>query len=202
MGFTINVIINGGEIMAKLKLSKEVIIKASVELVKNENLRSVNIPRVAILLHVMPQTVYRHFPSKSHLILATIQNIWKSRFDDIQYSEIISFTDCMQVVFDALISILDDYPMFFEMHMNAFPKNCPFQLRDYKNEIVETIIQGMVKVLKNDKKVNRSCFSERLDEETFVWLVYNKMIIRFMERKTTCNKLKEGIGKILYRIEE
>lgn len=184
--------------MAKSKLSKESIIETCKELVKKENLRSVTIQRIATIYNVSPGTVYRLFPSKSHLLLATVQEIWKSCFENINYSKIDSFVDCMQIVYDAIRSVYDEYPLFFEMHMRVFPDDCPFDTNKYKDEIIESCIQGMVEVLMHDKRVSEHCFNEIYDQETFVWLVYNKMIIRLMEGRKTCNKLKRGIGEMLY----
>ena len=70
----------GGDKMNKIVTSKEDILKASREIASKDGLQSINMRNVAKHCGVAVGSIYNYFPSKADLIIATVEDIWKSFF--------------------------------------------------------------------------------------------------------------------------
>lgn len=69
-----------GEIMNRLATSKEDILAASRELIKENGWAAVSIRSVAAKCSVSAGTIYNYYESKAELLGATIESVWQEIF--------------------------------------------------------------------------------------------------------------------------
>ena len=75
-----NVRMSKGEIMNRLATSKEDILAASRELIKENGWAAVSIRSVAAKCSVSAGTIYNYYESKAELLGATIESVWQEIF--------------------------------------------------------------------------------------------------------------------------
>ena len=75
-----NVVQNGGADLNMAVTSREEILAVCREIVAEEGLSSVNMRLVASRCNIALGSVYNYFPSKSELLLATIESVWMDIF--------------------------------------------------------------------------------------------------------------------------
>lgn len=107
-----------GEYFLSLPISsKEKIIVSCREMAQEKGLSSINMRSVAAKCNVSVGAVYNYFPSKTELLCATIESIWKDIFHILK--EPFGFTDfisCISWLFESIHQGSEKYPEFLFRH--------------------------------------------------------------------------------------
>ena len=101
--------------------SKEEIIAACQQIAKEQGLEAISMRSVASKCGMAVGSVYNYFPSKSELLCATIENIWKDIFHmSASQCAFSDFVECLTWLFDSVQRGSQMYPEFFSRHAMIF----------------------------------------------------------------------------------
>lgn len=87
--------------MNKVVTSKEELLDIAQQIVFQDGIDQLSIRKLAKKLNISVGAVYNYFPSKSDLLLAIVENFWKSMFhkDICTLSETLPFADFYELVY-------------------------------------------------------------------------------------------------------
>lgn len=178
--------------------SREEILATCKELVAREGLPSVNIRTAAKMCSVSVGTIYNYFPSKTELLTAIIQEVWKDIFSKINPpAPTCSFSDYVSGIFTGVRLGMREYPDFF-MHSMQFTNTEKEQGRNRMEECFTQIKTGMLEVLQQDKSVRPEAFSDTFSVAAFVDFVFENLLMLFMTQTENCSVLAEVIRRTIY----
>ena len=154
--------------MNHLATSKEDILAASRELIKENGWTAVSIRAVASRCSVSAGTIYNYYESKSDLLGDTIESIWREIFFNPEDEQV--FKDvaaCVSWIYKRLEYGNEQFPGFFSLHSLGFMKD---EKTDGKKKMLQTwghILNGLCDILKNDPKIRPDVFDEQFTEKQF-----------------------------------
>ena len=101
--------------------SKEEIIAVCQKIAKERGLEAISIRSVASECGMAVGSVYNYFSSKSELLCAAIENIWKDIFHmSASQCAFSDFVECLNWLFDSVQRGSQMYPEFFLPACNGF----------------------------------------------------------------------------------
>ena len=101
--------------------SKEEIIAVCQKIAKERGLEAISIRSVASECGMAVGSVYNYFSSKSELLCAAIENIWKDIFHmSASQCAFSDFVECLNWLFDSVQRGSQMYPEFFSRHAMVF----------------------------------------------------------------------------------
>ena len=101
--------------------SKEEIIAACQKIAKERGLEAISMRSVASECGMAVGSVYNYFSSKSELLCAAIENIWKDIFHmSASQCAFSDFVECLNWLFDSVQRGSQMYPEFFSRHAMVF----------------------------------------------------------------------------------
>jgi AcrR family transcriptional regulator len=194
-----NIVQFGGEKMNKVVTSREAILKVSQKIASEKGLQSINIRAVAKECQVSIGSIYNYFPSKADLVIATIEEIWKSFFHmRSDYHQFDNFLHCTEWVFETIQQGTKEYPGFFLAHAQGLDDESLYQGKDMMEKYFQHIQEGMLWVLHQDQQVKKNIFDDDLTEEQFIQFVFSNMLQLLSQNQESCHILKEVIRRIIY----
>lgn len=138
-----------GEIMNRLATSKEDILAASRELIKENGWAAVSIRSVAAKCSVSAGTIYNYYESKAELLGATIESVWQEIFFHPEDEQVFhDVTTCISWIYERFQYGNKRFPGFFSLHSFGFMKEGK---DDGKKRMMRTwghILNGLCEVLK------------------------------------------------------
>ena len=180
-----NVVQNGGADLNMAVTSREEILAVCREIVAEEGLSSVNMRLVASRCNIALGSVYNYFPSKSELLLATIESVWMDIFHmNGQVLVFESFTACIAWLFDTVYKSSQKYPEFFNLHSMSFAA------KD-KNEGRKMMEISLMHLKKN-------LVENELTPEIFVEYVFTLLMSILLEKQKSCEPLLTMIAHSIY----
>ncbi len=190
----------GGMRMNKAVTSKEEILKASREIVSSQGLSAVNMRLVASRCNIALGSVYNYFPSKSELMLATIESVWMDIFHmNGAVEEFESFPQCLQWLFTSIRQSSDRYPEFFNVHSMIFASGDRSRGRKLMEQSLVHLKEKLLDNLNRDPRVHKECFQGALTKETFIDYVFTLLLSLLLEKKETCEPLLVLVEQSIYR---
>ncbi|ASZ07905.1 TetR/AcrR family transcriptional regulator [Enterococcus thailandicus] len=171
--------------------SKEELISYCKEIVKEQGIQAVNIRSLAKKSGISVGAVYNYFPSKSHLLSATIGSIWAEIFHLSETSfDFNNFLDCLAALLRSIEKGKELYPNFFTAHALVMPA----EDQAMGSELMETywnhIKQGMLKALQKDPQVRESVFNQQLSMEEYVDYIFELFLYTIISEKKHENLLQ------------
>ncbi|MBS5112210.1 MAG: TetR/AcrR family transcriptional regulator [Coprobacillus cateniformis] len=188
----------GGDKMNKIVTSKEDILKASREIASKDGLQSINMRNVAKHCGVAVGSIYNYFPSKADLIIATVEDIWKSFFhmgDDLYFKH---FNDCVDWLFTTIQRGTKQYPGFFIAHAQGFQSSDVKQGREVMEEYFKHIQRSLLMVLNHDQQVKQDVFNDDYTKEDFIQFVFVNIMNLLSQQQPSCHILLETIQRVIY----
>ena len=125
------------EFVNHLATSKENILAASRELIKESGWTAVSIRAVASRCSVSAGTIYNYYESKADLLGDTIESIWREIFFHSE-DEQVFFKDvaaCISWIYKRLEYGNEQFPGFFSLHSFGFVKD---EKTDGKKKMLQT----------------------------------------------------------------
>ena len=180
--------------------SKEAILGECRKLVMEKGISAVNMRNVANACGVAVGSIYNYFPSKSALISAAVEEVWRDIFHmDGETMQFGHFTDCIEWFFERTKKGYAKYPGFFTLHAMSFASADKEQGRRLMEQYFSHMKQSMVRILKNDKAVSKDIFDDALTPEALVDMVFTVVMSMLMEGREDCEALVKMTAHCIYK---
>jgi AcrR family transcriptional regulator len=167
-----------GEIMNRLATSKEDILAASRELIKENGWAAVSIRSVAAKCSVSAGTIYNYYESKAELLGATIESVWQEIFFHPEDEQVFhDVTTCISWIYERFKYGNKRFPGFFSLHSFGFMKEGKDDGKKRMMRTWEHILNGLCEVLKNDPKIRPGVFDENFTEMQFAEILFSLMLV-------------------------
>ncbi len=185
--------------MNKTITSREIILAASKELVKESGMLSLNIRDVAKKCDISVGSVYNYFPSKDDLSIATVEAIWMEILGVEGVSCTCSdFQVGVKHFFESVLKGSKDYSFFLDVHAMNLMDASKSKGREVMNRFFGSVMRGFIDILDKDPKVRPDAFNEDFTKEAFVGFVFSNIISMVMNRRTSCAFLLKIIDRTIY----
>ena len=182
-----------------LATSKEDILAASRELIKENGWAAVSIRAVASRCSVSTGTIYNYYESKADLLGDTIESIWREIFfhpeDESVFKDV---TACISWICKRLEYGNAQFPGFFSLHSFGFMKN---EKTDGKKKMLQTwehILNGLCNVLKNDPKIRSDVFDQQFTEKQFADILFSLVLVSMIRQDYDPSSVLMLVNKTLY----
>ena len=179
--------------------SKDEILKASLELIRQQGWSAVSIRSVAAACGVSVGSIYNYFDSKSDLIGATVESVWREIFrrpeDDAVFYDV---QECITWIYARMAYGCERYPGFFTLHSLGFMRK---EKDDGKRRMQQTwqhIFEGLCTVLKQDENIRRDAFNERFTAEKFADVLFSQMLSALLRQDYDPSAVLEIVRRTLY----
>lgn len=185
--------------MNRLATSKEDILAASRELIKENGWAAVSIRSVAAKCSVSAGTIYNYYESKAELLGATIESVWQEIFFHPEDEQVFhDVTTCISWIYERFKYGNKRFPGFFSLHSFGFMKEGK---DDGKKRMMRTwghILNGLCEVLKNDHKIRPGVFDENFTERQFAEILFSLMLVSVIREDYDPSSVLMLINKTLY----
>ena len=164
--------------MNHLATSKEDILAASRELIKENGWTAVSIRAVASRCSVSAGTIYNYYESKADLLGDTIESIWREIFFNPEDEQV--FKDvaaCISWIYKRLEYGNEQFPGFFSWGH---------------------ILNGLCDILKNDPKIRPDVFDEQFTEKQFADILFSLILVSMIRQDYNPSSILMLINKTLY----
>lgn len=149
--------------------SREAILEACKEIAMSKGLQGINMRTVAKKANISVGSIYNYFPSKTDLVIGTVESIWVEIFNIKGHGEnLSSFTDTLHWLFKGLSAGVEKYPGFFTYHALSFAEKDKAEGKEAMDKYFNHITKGLLTSLKADKKIRKDAFNEEFTPEGFV----------------------------------
>ena len=185
--------------MNNIITSKEDILKASRELIKENGLNAINIRSVAKASNIAVGSIYNYFNSKEELTIAVVGSVWFDIFHPANVClESDSFIDSVDIIFQSLEKGNEKYPNFFSYHSSMiFGKNKDKGV-NMMNTIIKHMKDGLYKTLSNDKKVRSDAFDDNFTANKFIDTIFSFIMSSMMKGDYDSPAIREIIKRTIY----
>ena len=187
------------EFVNHLATSKEDILAASRELIKESGWTAVSIRAVAARCSVSAGTIYNYYESKADLLGDTIESIWREIFFHSEDEQV--FTDvaaCISWIYQRLEYGNEQFPGFFSLHSLGFMKD---EKTDGKKKMLQTwgqILHELCTILKNDPKIRSDVFDQQFTEKQFADILFSLILVSMIRQDYDPSAILMLINKTLY----
>lgn len=180
--------------------SKEEILSVSKELVAKKGMQAINMRNVAKQCGVAVGSVYNYFPSKTDLMIATIDAIWREILQGISDRNLSSgFLENVEKLFYGVKSGGEKYPCFFSIHSMSVTEGGKDKGRETMKLYFQSIKSGLLLSLQKDPKVNPYFFSEKCTQTDVVEFVFSNLMSLLIRGEDSCDLLIEIMKCAIYK---
>ncbi|HAQ42115.1 MAG TPA: TetR/AcrR family transcriptional regulator [Clostridiales bacterium] len=189
----------GGVAMNKTITSREAILSAGKEIIVQSGMQGVNIRDVAHKCGISVGSVYNYFPSKSDLIVATIEAVWTEIMHGSKGCVTRSdFAENVLSLFNSIQKGCQKYPSFFSIHSMSVANLDKNKGREVMNRYFTHIKNGLLESLHHDQSIRKDAFSNQFTKSDFVDFVFSNIITLLMNEANTCDFLLEIVKRTIY----
>lgn len=179
--------------------SKEAILTQSCKIVMEKGLSAINMRTVAAACGVAVGSIYNYFPSKSDLINATVEAVWRDIFHvPGDCFDTAHFTDCLLWLFESFQVGCRKYPGFFILHSMSYAQKDKEKGRQMMEKYFTHIRHGLLIILKKDTDVRDGVFNDAFTPEDFVDLIFSLITSMLLQGKNSCGPLLELAARCIY----
>lgn len=179
--------------------SKESILASSRELIKTQGWAAINIRTIAAANGVSVGSIYNYFNSKSDLVSATVESIWRDIFHVPESGgEWNDFISCIEWVFHCMEQGNQRYPGFFTLHSISFLEDEKPDGKLRMEHSWEHIQGKLYTALMNDKAVQQQAFDEAFTPGTFISILFSLIISALFRQDYDCSGILELTRRLIY----
>lgn len=179
--------------------SKEEILQASRELIRQQGWAAVNIRSVAAACGVSVGSIYNYFDSKAALVGATVESVWCEIFHRPEDGAVFQDTlACMTWLYGRMEYGCRQYPGFFTLHSLGFLGEERSQGKRQMQQTWQHILGGLCTVLKRDANVRPDAFTEQFSAEKFADVLFSLMLSALLRQDYDPTAVLEIIRRTLY----
>ena len=185
--------------MNRVVTSKEEILQASRNLLKEQGWTAINIRAVAAACHVSVGSIYNYFGSKADLVSNTVESVWheifhepadKSVFRDIQ--------SCVAWMYERMAFGSKEYPGFFIIHSMNFMSEGK---EDGKKKMQQTwnhIHANFCRVMQQDPNIRANAFDDAFTPTHFADVLFSMMLSSLLRQDYDPETALQLIKRTLY----
>lgn len=189
----------GGDIVNPLATSKEDILVASRELIRENGWNSISIRAVASRCSVSTGTIYNYYDSKADLLVATIESVWHEIFfhsqDEQVFHDVVS---CISWIYERLEYGDKKFPGFFSLHSLGFMRDEKASGKKRMLQMWRHIINKFCVVLKHDSKIRSGVFNQEFTEKQFADILFSLVLMAMIRQDYDPRSVLMLINKTLY----
>ncbi len=185
--------------MNKTITSREAILSAGKEIIAQSGIQGLNIRDVAHKCGISVGSVYNYFPSKSDLIVATIDEVWMEIMYDFQgcISQY-NFVENVLSLFNSIQKGSQKYPSFFIAHSMSIEKLDKSKGKELMSQYFINIKSELLESIHQDQDIRKEAFSDQFSKEDFIDFVFSNIITLLMKEANSCDFLLEIVKRIIY----
>lgn len=184
--------------MNKVITSKEAILCAGKEIVVKFGLQGLNIRDVAKQCGVSVGSIYNYFPTKSDLIIATIESVWREIMKDLTFSGNDDFLGSVYSLFSDIQKSSEKFPHFFSSHSLSIMTEDKTKGRESMDKYFAQIKKAFLSIINADKKIRSDAFSDDFTKEEFWDFVINSIVTLLIKKASSCDVLLGMIKRSIY----
>ena len=185
--------------MNKTLTSREAILSAGKEIIIQSGMQGLNMRDVAHKCGVSVGTIYNYFPSKSDLIVATIESVWTEIMHDSKVCvSHCNFDEYVLSLFNSIQMSCQKYPSFFSVHSMSIASLDKNKGREVMNRYFAHIKNRLLESLHNDQRIRKDAFSSQFTKPDFVDFVFSNIITLLMKDAKSCDFLLEIVKRTIY----
>lgn len=179
--------------------SKEEILKASRELIRQEGWSAVSIRSVAAACGVSVGSIYNYFDSKAALVGAAVESVWCEIFHRPEDGAVFTDTQtCIIWMYERMEYGCKQYPGFFTLHSLGFMREDKSDGKRRMQQTWQHILNGLCAVLKRDAKVRPDAFTEDFTAEKFADVLFSLMLSALLRQDYDPGAVLEIVRRTLY----
>lgn len=179
--------------------SREEILKASRDLIRQQGWGALNVRSVAAACGVSVGSIYNYFGSKSELAGAAVESIWCEIFH--QPDDEAVFVDtlaCITWMYDRMAYGSREYPDFFTLHSLGFMREDKADGKRMMQQTWQHILHGLCLVLRQDQRVRPGAFNEHFTPEVFADVLFSLLLSALLRKDYDPSAVLEIARRTLY----
>ena len=185
--------------MNKIITSEEAILSVCRDLVAESGLQSINSRDVAKKCGVSIGSIYNYFPTKSDLIVATIESIWKEIMNGLVVRRNQNdFRQCIEGLYRDIRNGSEQFKDFFSSHsidvMRSDRSKGRIGMEQYLRQM-KLMLEG---ILVADTSVREHAFNEHFTRQDFIDFVLSNLVSQLIKKEDSCEFLMEMITRSIY----
>ena len=185
--------------MNTLVTSKEEILAASRELIRQKGWSAVNIRSVAAACGVSVGSIYNYFDSKATLVSAAVESVWCEIFHRPEDGAVFQDTQaCITWLYGRMEYGGKQYPGFFTLHSLGFMGQDKSDGKRWMQQTWRHILAGLCTVLQRDAKVRPDAFTEQFTAEKCADLLFSLMLSALLRQDYDPSAVLELVRRALY----
>lgn len=186
-------------VMNTVVTSKEELLKASRELIRQQGWQAVSIRSVAAACGVSVGSIYNYFDSKAALIGATVESIWYEIFHRPESETVFRDTQaCILWIYKCMKYGCKQYPDFFTFHALGFMREDKPDGKRRMQQTWQHILSELCSVLKRDTNVRTDAFTEQFTAEIFADVLFSLILSALLRQDYDPGPVLEIVRRILY----
>lgn len=179
--------------------SKEDILKMSRQLIRLEGWSALNIRRVAGACGVSVGSIYNYFDSKSALVSAAVESIWREIFRRPEDRTVFQDTQaCIAWIYERMEYGSGKYPGFFTLHALGFMQEDKSREKQKMQQTWQHILEELCSVLKQDSRIRADAFTEQFTAERFADILFSLMLSALLRQDYDPSAVMELVRRTLY----
>lgn len=185
--------------MALLPPSREEVLAAGRQLLREGGWSAFSMRAVAERCGVTVRWLYGSFGSKTKLLSATAQSVWREIFalpEDLPEQR--RFLRCVEGLYQNILRGDRRYPGFLAVYTKGFVASGDPEGRQMLERARAGLREALCRELLADGQVRQSVFDQRLTREGFVELVLSMILTAVFRKKEDCEELLALIWRMLY----
>lgn len=179
--------------------SKEEILQASRELIRQQGWSAVNIRSVAAACGVSVGSIYNYFDSKAALMSAAVESVWCEIFHRPEDGAVFRDTlACITWLYGRMEYGCKEYPGFFNLHSLGFLGEERSQGKQQMQQTWQHILDGLCSVLQRDANVRPDAFTAQFTAEKFADVLFSLMLSALLRQDYDPTAVLEIVRRTLY----
>ena len=179
--------------------SREEILRASRELMREQGWPALSIRSVAAACGISVGSIYNYFDSKAALVEATVESIWREIFHRAEDDAACEDTQgCIVWLYGRMESGAARYPGFFTLHSYGFMQQDKPDGRRRMRRAWQHIADGLCAVIRRDPRVRPDAFGEQLTVEGFADVLFSLMLSALLRQDYDPGAVLEIIRRTIY----
>lgn len=186
--------------MNKVVTSKEELLDIAQQIVFQYGIDQLSIRKLAKKLNISVGAVYNYFPSKSDLLLAIVENFWKSMFhkDICTLSETLPFADFYELVYLRLAEHMEDFFSVLLGQMDILRTTEKERGKLMEEQYQVHMRNGFLYALQQDHNIPDNVWNDCFTKEAFIDFLFEHMMHDLSAQRKDCKLTKEIIRRLLY----
>lgn len=181
--------------------SKEAILEASRTLAAAQGLSAISMRGVAQACGIAVGSVYNYFPSKTDLLVATVESIWRSVFHTAApQHQPANFADRITWLYDSIRNGTREYPSFFSLHSIGFSADDVSHGRNTMHQYFAHMKAGLLQTLEQDTAVRPDAFDETFTPQALVEFVFSGILSALARGENDFSLLCCIVRRLIYPI--